>query len=209
VGLHRLDGDEHRGGHLLVGVATRDEAHHLALTLLYDVAAGGVADAAYPALALAVIGALLVVGARFGRPGGLIALGVVATIALLGTSVDDTGFEEQRVSHTPDAASGLESAYTFSAGAYHLDLTEVTDLDALDGRTLAVQGKAGEIVVTLPDGVDVDVDARLAGAGEIVVLGEQRSGLGVSVEQSVPGGDDVPAIDLELGLVVGKIEVRQ
>ncbi len=43
-----------------------------------DLAGAPVADAAYPALALATIGAMLVVGAFYGRAGGLILLGLIA-----------------------------------------------------------------------------------------------------------------------------------
>ena len=54
---------------------------------LYDAAGGHVDDAAYAALALAVVGVMLVVGAFVGRPGGLIFLGIVAAFALAVTSV--------------------------------------------------------------------------------------------------------------------------
>ncbi len=177
---------------------------------LYDVAAGGVPDAAYPALALVVVGTMLVVGAWFGRPGGLIALGVVSVIALLGASAGDLRYDDETVTTTPTTAAQVDDRYSFSAGTTHLDLSQVSDLEALDGRTIEVDGNAGEIVVTLPDGADVDVSATVAGAGEVTVLGENRSGVGmVSVDRSIDGGEDVPAFDLDLGLVVGNIEVRQ
>lgn len=177
---------------------------------LYDVAAGGVADAAYPALALAVVGTMLVVGAWFGRAGGLIALGIVAAIWLAGASATGMRFEDERVTTTPATAAEVDDRYSFTAGATHLDLSEVSDLEGLDGRTIEVEANAGEIIVTLPDGVDVDVDATISGGGEVTVLGEKRNGLGmISIDRSVDGGENVPAFDLDLGLVVGNIEVRQ
>ena len=51
---------------------------------------GSVVDSAYPALALAVVGLMLVVGAFVGRAGGLIFLGLVAAFALAVTSVVGT-----------------------------------------------------------------------------------------------------------------------
>jgi hypothetical protein len=177
---------------------------------LYDVTAGGVADAAYPALALAVIGAMLVVGAWFGRPGGLIALGVLSTIVLLGTSIAEPRFSgDRRVDATPTSAVQVEDRYFVPAGAVYLDLTDVDDLESLDGRTINLEANAGEIVVTVPDGVDVNVEADIAVAGEIDVLDETRSGTGISLDRSIDGGTDVPVIDLDLDLVVGHIEVRQ
>ena len=44
---------------------------------IVDLAGAGVADAAYPALAVAITGVMLLVGAFFGRAGGLILVGLV------------------------------------------------------------------------------------------------------------------------------------
>ncbi len=177
---------------------------------LYEVARGGVPDAAYPALALAVVGAMLVVGAWFGRPGGLIALGIVAALGLVGATAGDLSWGDERLSVVPRTAADVEDSYTFTAGTTHLNLSRISDLEALDGRTIDIEGNAGEIVVTIPDEVDIDIRAAVAGAGDVTVLGENRGGVGtVSVERSVDGGDDVPELALNLDLVVGTIEVRQ
>jgi len=176
---------------------------------LYDVTAGGVADAAYPALALVVIGTMLVVGAWFGRPGGLIALGVVASLALLGTSVAEPRFAgDRRLTETPTTAVQVEERYFVPAGAMHIDMSNIRDIERLDGRTIEVGANAGEIVVTLPEGVDANVNADVA-FGEIDVLGEERGGTGLSVQDTVDGGADAPEIDLDLDLAFGSIEVRQ
>jgi phage shock protein PspC (stress-responsive transcriptional regulator) len=177
---------------------------------LYDVAQGGVADAAYPALALAVIGGMLVVGAWFGRPGGLIALGVVAAIVLLATSVAEPRFAGERLTReTPTTAVQVEDRYFVPAGSVRVDLSNIRDVERLDGRTVEVEANAGELVVILPENIDVDIDADVAVAGEVTVLGETRAGTGVSLERTVDGGQDAPRMDLELDVVVGSIEVRQ
>jgi phage shock protein PspC (stress-responsive transcriptional regulator) len=177
---------------------------------LYDVTQGGVADAAYPALALAVIGGMLVVGAWFGRPGGLIALGVVAAIALLATSVTEPRFAGERMtSVTPTTATQVEDRYFVPAGSVRLDLGNIRDVERLDGRTVEVEANAGELVVILPENLDVDIDADVAVAGEVTVLGETRGGTGVSMERTVDGGPDAPRMDLKLDVVFGSIEVRQ
>lgn len=177
---------------------------------LYEVVRGDVPDAAYPALALAVIGVMLVVGAWFGRPGGLIALGVAAVIGLVGASAGDLGWDDERLSAVPRNAADVADRYTFTAGTTHLDLSQVRDLAGLDGRTIEIEGNAGDILVTLPDGADVDVSATIAGAGEVTVLDETRSGIGtVGIDRSVDGGEEVPAFGLDLDLAVGNIEVRQ
>jgi phage shock protein PspC (stress-responsive transcriptional regulator) len=177
---------------------------------LYDVAEGGVVDAAYPALALAVVGAMLVVGAWVGRAGGLIALGVVAALGLAGASVAEPRFGAERtLLETPTSAVQVEDRYFVPAGAVHVDLSDVRDVEELDGRTIEVAANAGELVVTLPEGVDVDVDADVAIGGEVRILGEERGGPNISMQREIDGGTDAPSMDLELDLVVGSIEVRQ
>ena len=173
---------------------------------LYDVAEGGVADAAYPALALAVVGVMLVVGAWFGRPGGLILLGVLASIGLLATSVADPRvIGDQSIVETPTRAVQVEDLYTFTAGATHLDLSNIRDVARLDGRTVAIEGNAGQIVVTLPENLDVDVTATVAMAGEVQVLEERHGGTGVSMTRTVDGGDGAAQLDLDLlPVVVGE-----
>lgn len=177
---------------------------------LFDVAGNGIPDSAYPALALTVIGVMLVVGAWFGRAGGLVALGVVATVALIGTSVAEPRFEgDRRIDETPTTAVQVEDRYFVPAGAIGLDLSNIRDVERLDGRTIEVEANAGEIVVTLPEGVDVNLDADVSMAGEITVAGDTRGGTGVSVDRTIDGGADAPQIDLQLDLLVGSIEVRQ
>ena len=177
---------------------------------LLDVPGSGIPDAAYPALALTVIGLMLVVGAWFGRPGGLILLGVITSVVLVGTSVAEPRFEGDRVlDETPTTAVQVEDSYFVPAGQIRLDLSNIRDVERLDGRTIEVEANAGEIVVTLPDNLDVDVDADVAVAGEVTILGEQRGGTGVTMNRQIDGGDASPEIHLNLDLVVGSIEVRQ
>jgi hypothetical protein len=90
-----------------------------------------------------------------------------------------------------------------------VDLSNIRDVERLDGRTIEVAANAGEIVVTVPDGIDVDVDADVAVGGEVRILDEERGGPNISMQREIDGGTDAPAMDLELDLVVGSIEVRQ
>jgi hypothetical protein len=177
---------------------------------LVDTAGANVSDAAYAALALTVIGVMLVVGSVVGRPGGLIFLGVVAALVLGATaSVDDSWSTETRLSRAPVTAADVAGDYDITAGQIRLDLTEVRDLENLDGRRLALSATAGELLVIVPDGVDVDVDASITFGGEAEVDGVVQNGNGVELSRSIDGGEDVPQLDLDLDLLVGHIEVRQ
>lgn len=177
---------------------------------LYDVARGGVPDAAYPALALTVVGLMLVVGAWFGRAGGLILLGLVATVGLVATSAAEPDWDgERRLVEAPTTALMVQDRYHVPAGRILLDLSDIRDVARLDGRSIDISANAGEILVVLPDGVDVAVEADISFAGEVTVLEERRGGTGVSLRRDVDGGPGAPSMDIEIDLVVGEIRVRQ
>jgi len=177
---------------------------------LYDESGGSVVDAAYPALALTVVGVMLLLGAWVGRAGGLILLGVVATIVLLAAATTGPSFRgDRQLDARPTSAAQVKDRYAVPAGSIHLDLSDIEDLDQLDGRDIRVDANVGELVVTVPDGVDVDVRAEISIAGEADVFGEIHNGSDVLIEHQLDGGADAPQIDLDVQLFVGSIEVRQ
>ena len=153
---------------------------------------------------------MLLLGSVVGRAGGLVLLGIVACLALLVTaSVDGEWSSDSRIDRAPAAAADLRDDYHLTAGEIRLDLTSVSDLENLDGRRVSLDAEAGEIIVIVPQGVDVDVDSSIRFGGEIEVDGFVENGNGVDLNRRIEGGDDVPQIYLELDLLVGHIEVQQ
>jgi phage shock protein PspC (stress-responsive transcriptional regulator) len=174
---------------------------------LYDTG-HDVSAAAYAALALTVVGVMLLVGSVMGRAGGLIFLGIVATIALaISSAVDGNWSTERHITRTPVVASNIQDSYRLTAGQIELDLTEVSDPQNLDGRTITLDAEAGELIVRVPDDMDVDVDAPLRFGGEVDVDGYTRSGNDVQLSRHLEGGADAPQLNLELDLLVGHIQV--
>jgi hypothetical protein len=171
---------------------------------------------AYAALAVAITSLALLVGAFVGRPGGLIALGFAASIALLVTSIVGAATGGGSVSNkdlrvVPMSAAALAPGYHIKTGTMELDLTRVGDLAALNGRTVALAVNAGQITVKVPAGLNVHVDAEIRYAGEINVGDDQRGGFGQSVDRQLitsttPG---TPTLDLQIDLRVGQIDVGQ
>jgi len=172
---------------------------------IVDLAGVAIAPSAYPALAVGICGAMLLVGAFFGRAGGIIALGLVAALGLAGTTVADR-WEGDRVHERPVFASSVQDRYWLDAGEQVIDLTRVTDLEALDGRDIAIEGGVGRIEVILPDDLAATVSADVNGPGQIHVFGEGSGGIDIHhTAHSGSVGDPEITIDAQLG--VGEIEV--
>lgn len=172
-----------------------------------DLAGAGVADAAYPALAVGICGLMLVVGAFFGRAGGIIALGLISTVVLTGTTAADR-WDSNDVTETPLTAAALDNRYWLGAGEQVIDLREVADLQNLDGRTLEVEGGIGHIEIILPDGLTAVVHADVDGPGNIEVFGFERGGIDTTINSS-DGSETDPRITIDTQLGVGQIEVHR
>ncbi|HET7327245.1 MAG TPA: PspC domain-containing protein [Nocardioidaceae bacterium] len=174
---------------------------------IYDVAGNTVVDAAYPALALAVVGLMLVLGAWVGRTGGLIFLGAVAAVALVVSSLV-SDFSVGRFERAPSSAAALPASYSMAAGRMDVDLSDIDDVAALDGRELDITATAGEVIVTLPDGVDADVRVEVDGSGEVEIGDDRRAGDDLVMQRQIDGGTAAPELDLDIDLLFGRVEVR-
>lgn len=180
----------------------------LALGILGMVDVSGVAVPAsgYAALATAIVGVMLLVGSFFGRAGGLILLGLVSATALAGTTVGEN-LETPLDTVRPATAALVGDRYSHAAGELVLDLSEISDVAALDGRDLTVESGAGRVEVIVPDNVDVLASASV-GAGDATLFGTSRDGLGIelSTRRDVPA--EVATLTLDVQLGVGEVVVR-
>lgn len=176
-----------------------------------DSANGSVPATAYPALALGIAGVMLVVGSVFGRPGGLIAVGLLSALALaVGSAAGGFRFNAEEVDHTPVSAAAVSDAYSISNGRLTLDLTEVRDPEALAGRALSLDLRAGEIRVLVPRSLNLDLHAKVGFAGGITLPGYDGGGFRETVDRSVSGTDSTASpLDLTLEVRVGQITVEQ
>lgn len=169
---------------------------------------------AYVASSLGVIGLGLLIGTWVGRSVTLIIAGVLTSIALIPTTVSDlvgptlpTGDGSLR--STPTSVEEIAPSYDLGAGEVRLDLSEVRFADGQEART-AVDVGTGRVLVLLPPNVDVDLSVDV-GAGELILLGDQRDGWEHQVETSDYGNDGRGGGNLELSIDggFGEVEVRR
>jgi hypothetical protein len=188
----------------------------LALGVLAAVDGSGVAmpDGAYPALALTVIGLGLLVGAWLGRARGLVWFGLVLAVVTLVATVT-TPWQDRHSRNgvdldlRPTSVSELPADAEYSAGQVRYDLTAVP-FEGQSARLGAHIG-FGEIVVTVPESVDVTVHAS-TGLGGIDLLSQDTSG-GFGTDRTITdlGADGAGGGTLELDLQAGfgHLEVRR
>ncbi|MFT4009887.1 MAG: PspC domain-containing protein [Nocardioidaceae bacterium] len=199
-------------GPILFGFTVALLAAGLGALGLYEASGHHVADAAYPALAIALIGGMLVVGAFYGRPGGLVLLGLIATVALGITAVVEPRFDGDRdLVVRPASAADLDSSYFVPAGQLILDLRDLDDPSAVTGKDLELRGNAGHIKVLLPHDLGANVDARLSLAGDIRIDGEDLdNGFGANVNTRIGStGSGDPHVNLDIRLGAGFVEIER
>lgn len=184
---------------------------------------------------LVVVGGGLLASLWFGRARGLVPLGLGLVCVMLAAPTveswaDDADDASQlaqalgvshglrhltnpassegtgNVSHGPQTFEELQPSYELGAGELTLDLTAL-DFSQVT-REVEVEVGVGKVVVIVRDDTPLEVHGEV-GIGEAEVLGNERKGLGASVDtDAVPEGSTGKlALKLELG--IGHAEVRR
>jgi phage shock protein PspC (stress-responsive transcriptional regulator) len=171
-----------------------------------------VADGAYPALALGITAVMLLVGSLVGRPGGLILIAFVSSVALAASVAigGSFGTDAREVHETPTSAALVQNEYTGTVGEIVLDLTEVSDPEALAGRTIHVQLRTGSIEVIVPRTLNLVIDADMDFAGGIAIPGDDSGGINHEAHKRLSGEPATTSAPLELDLdaKLGQITVE-
>src|SRR5690625_596542 len=162
------------------------------------------------ATALLVVGIGLLLGTWLGRPRGLIALGVLLTIALVVTSVGGfLGWRSGELTVAPTTLAALEAESTteFESGRVTYDLRDLQLTDG-DTATVSIDQAAGQVRVMLPEDIDVQVDASV-GLGAVEAFDTSIGGPDLQPQTITDDGTDGPGggtvrFDIDLGL--GRVE---
>ncbi len=154
------------------------------------------------AVALLVVGSGLLVGTCYGRARWLLPIGVLLAVAMAGAA------GAERV----DIADGVgeRSWRAVDGGDYRLGAGEATlDLRGLRGQddaTVSARVGIGQLVVLVPRGMDVAIDADVE-LGEIDTPRSTTEGDDLHEELVLGSADDV-TVTVDADVLVGQIEVR-
>ena len=164
------------------------------------------------AAGVVIVGGAVAIGAMTQRRvGGLVVLGLLLLAAFgvaAATPVSISSGAGDKIER-PLSVDELQPSYELGVGSLDLDLRAVE----LPSGTTSVDASvgAGELVITVPEGVALEVDAH-AGVGEIDVVGEtrrrhrRRRHRTLILAGSTP---DAPLLQLEADVGFGSIEVRR
>jgi phage shock protein PspC (stress-responsive transcriptional regulator) len=188
----------------LVVLTSSVAAIALAATWIYDETQRDVHWTTYVAVALAVVALGLLVGTVVGDGGPLIAIGIVLAVALAVGSLFPSGRIGSQTA-TPTVAAEVRPTYRHGVGELEIDLTRVSDVERLAGRTVSVSAGIGQTTIIVPDGLPVVVDAHVR-AGQIDLFGRMEDGTDVSLAD-VGERQDGSALTIDVEQDLGQIEV--
>jgi phage shock protein PspC (stress-responsive transcriptional regulator) len=204
---YRWQRDPRKRGPKLFWIALPLIALSLGTLGVIDLAGNNVIDAAYPALALSIVAALLLLGSFWGRAGGLILLGLLLVPITAGVTAASE-IDTDTVTYKPLTWAAVpEFGYRLGAGEMVIDLTGM-DPKQLDGRTLHVSMDLGRTEVIVPDDVDVEATARIHGPGGHELFNDDGGGIGTEYTATHDGGVNVPTFVINAENGVGEIVVH-
>jgi phage shock protein PspC (stress-responsive transcriptional regulator) len=201
----RRPSDPRRRGPILFWWVLASIALVLGSLSMIDMAGADLPGSVYPATALAIIAAGLLLGAFWGRAGGLIFLGFLALLGTGAATAADRFTDETR--HTPTSAAAVQDTYRIGAGTMVLDLSHVTDPARLDGRQIQVTGGAAQLVIVVPDTMDVAADAVIDGPGEAIVFNQRDGNVGLNVTGERDVQDEVGELEIHAEIHFGEIDI--
>ncbi|HLA93790.1 MAG TPA: LiaF domain-containing protein [Actinomycetota bacterium] len=159
---------------------------------------------------LIAIGVILVVNSPTGASHrGMIALGIVLTVLLsMGTVIAlpvGGGIGER--TERPTTADQAAERFELGIGQFTMDLRELP-VPAAGTEPVLVRARLGigELVVIVPEGVAVRVEAK-AGLGTVKVFDKDEGGLDVDLVSEPAGA--APALDLRLSVGIGEVSVQR
>jgi phage shock protein PspC (stress-responsive transcriptional regulator)/predicted membrane protein len=180
-----------------------------ALGLLTNLSIIDMTVGSFPALALVIVGAGLIVGTRWGRSRILVLVGLLLVPIVAISSVIDVplrGAVSTSYRYVTDPVA-LDDRYEFLAASTTFDLSRV---DFPAGTTdLSIQLGTGVVDVVVPRGITVDVSAH-SDAGRLGVFNRFQEGVDLTVEDIFPAKKaQGSTLKLDVVAALGSISIRR
>jgi phage shock protein PspC (stress-responsive transcriptional regulator) len=173
-------------------------------------AAGGirVAPSQYVGAAFVVAGVGLAIGSWWGHARRFILLGLLALPLAIGSAFVTVPLEGGAGDHYfhPIGVAELQPEYRLVGGRLWLDLTDLPI--GTEPVTINASVGVGELIVVVPQGANLEVDARVD-AGALWLLGSSQTGTGLS-DRLVRGGNlGRGFLILTLDAGIGSVDVER
>jgi hypothetical protein len=158
---------------------------------------------------IVALGGVVALGAVTGRSiGGVLGIGLLMIAALALTLAVRVplfvGFGDK--TEHPVETSALHDTYELGIGKFNVDLSGLA-LAKGETKVKATLG-IGNLHVLVPRGVAVEVDGR-AGAGNVVIFGQDDDGTSVHTHVRVPGTDRSRVLVLDAHVGLGRVTVER
>ena len=171
-----------------------------------DVAGADVHPSVYPGTVLALTAVALLVGTWFGRAKLLIPIGIISAVLTAAFTVIGPGPYGERI-YEPTTAAEVKTTYEHGAGRLVVNLENVDDVSALDGRAITVDSRVGLVQVIVPTSLDAEIRSTVDGGhitGPAVVVNRDHGG---QESVMVARHDGRPLVTIDVDLKFGKIEI--
>lgn len=173
---------------------------------LMDLAGTHVAWSAYPAVALACVGLMLLLGAFWGRAGGLILIGLLL-LPVLGLARAGEVINDEKTVWAPTSAAAVKDSYHRNLGRVVLDLSDLDTTD-LDGRTIRVSVNVGDVELIMPRNASWDVDGSV-GLGALTMDGQELEGPDLTYTASNTVGGTSTRFTVQAETDLGQLTLRR
>lgn len=157
---------------------------------------------------LAALGVVLTASAFIGRARGLIFFGLLMLPIMFISGADwDVDFDGGSIETKVVQVGSLDDDYDTGIGSVNYDFSEL-DLGG-ETRTINIDHDIGEVEITVPDDVELIIDAE-ADIGDVTVLGRNDDGPGATVNYTTgTENQDNGTLILDINLGLGEIKVTQ
>jgi phage shock protein PspC (stress-responsive transcriptional regulator) len=174
--------------------------------------AAGAATSTMLLIGLATLGVGMLIGGFAGRTLALLPLGILLAVGAVASTLFPAAprnfADVNHVAPAGEQVTATSNIYAFDAGSVKLDLTKAT---FAPGAKVEVHGGVGEVVVKVPQNVDVEGNLS-AEMGELVWLNEHKGGHDAQMALKDLGADNKPGpatVTLDLDLKLGSIRVER